>query len=136
MDHRASPPYRGQPAPQVLPDTCPFKLCVPGSLYNLRVINRSQYLLRDLLTLSHIDHGYLLIVKSVSKQQDMKISLHVPVQTAFTQVHIGVGLQINGQCSCFSLFFQTLITAVNHLCKEGGQASPSSQKIIEFITLS
>ena len=84
MDHGTPPAIRGKPAAKVMADTGTFKLRVPGGLDDLRVIDGSQHLLRDLLTLSHIHHRDLLIIKGIGKDQDVEIPLYIPIQPTFT----------------------------------------------------
>ena len=92
MDHGTPPAIRGKPAAKVMADTGTFKLRVPGSLDDLRVIDSSQHFPRDLLPAGHVNHAHIPIIESIGEQQDVEVPFHIPVQPAFAQVHIGVGL--------------------------------------------
>ena len=71
-------------------NTGSLKLCVPCPLDDVRVIDGIQDLLRQFLSASQIHDFDILIVKCVSKKEDMKIPLYIFIYTAFRQVHITV----------------------------------------------
>ena len=126
MDHGTPPAIRGKPAAKVMADTGTFKLRVPGSLDDLRVIDGCQHFPRDPLPTSHIDHTYIIIIKSIGKQKDMEVPLHIPVQPAFAQVYIGVSFQIDPQNPRFAAVFvtQTLHLLISSSCKRGRTGFP------------
>ena len=98
MYHRTAPTVWRKPPSQIPSNTGSFKLRVPGCLDNLRVIQRFQHLGWEHFTACHIHNPYLIIIKSIGKEQDLKVRrLRVSKHTALGQLHTAEGFYINPQ---------------------------------------
>ena len=75
--------------------TAPLELCVPCGLNDVVIEDCICHSLRQFFTASQIDNLNILIIKSVGKQENVKVSFNIPIHSACAQIHITEGFQID-----------------------------------------